>query len=79
MRILSEMSPKVEVTTTFSLQCPVCTQHRIGVLIGGHHWQWDGQTLSPSVQFEGGFTNANGEPIQCKGHFTITKGVINVC
>lgn len=73
---IAELEPKVIVTKTLSMLCPICKQHKITVLIGDNGWRWDGVTLVPSIQFEGGFTNEKNEPVQCKGHFRITGGTV---
>lgn len=77
-----ELDVRLTTTVHFSLVCPVCKKHRISVPISLKEWQWDGDTLTPSIQFEGGFRDLTvpeaHQTIMCKGHFTITKGEIAV-
>lgn len=79
----NELNPIVTTTVTFSIECPICRKHRVEVPIGPGKWSWDGQTLAPSVLFEGGYRDITipeeHQTILCKGHFTITNGQINIC
>lgn len=78
MRI-EELEPKVSVTTMLSMLCPVCKRHKVSVPLGPGQWSWDGSTLTPSIQFEGGYSGHNNESLLCKGHFTVTNGQVNLC